>query len=219
MIKKNNREILTEFWNIIGKNLRIFSSGLQRLSSEVVASATARVGEIASEPKPKRRKTTQHTYSAERRASTGKYASLHGPAAAVKHFMGMCGHAVPESTVRMFRYAYHAELKSQSSAHSGPVSVSSLPCKPKGRPLLVGNLDNLVKQYIVQLRAAGGVINVDVVMAAARGIVESKNQSLLVEYGGKIAIERSWAKIIAHQNDLCETQRLYCCKDTHVRVR
>ena len=31
-------------------------------------------------------------------------------------------------------------------------------------------------------------------MAAARGIVESKNQSMLVDYGGKIAIERSWSK-------------------------
>ena len=31
-------------------------------------------------------------------------------------------------------------------------------------------------------------------MAAAIGIVESKNQSLLKEYGGQIAIEKTWAK-------------------------
>ena len=114
----------------------------------------------------------------------------------MKHFTGICGHVVPESTVRKFRDAYHADLKAQSSANSGPVSVLSLPCKPKGRPLLLGNLDNVVKQYILQLRAVGGVINVDVVMAAARGIVESKSRSMLVEYGGKIAIERSWSKFL-----------------------
>ena len=31
-------------------------------------------------------------------------------------------------------------------------------------------------------------------MAVARGIVECKSRSMLVEYGGKIAIERSWSK-------------------------
>ena len=86
------------------------------------------------EPKPKRRKTTQHTYSAERRARSGKYALLHGP---VKYFTGICGHVVPESTVRML------SMQAQSSANSGRVSVLSLPCKPKGRPLLLGNLDNV----------------------------------------------------------------------------
>ena len=46
------------------------------LPSEVVASANAHVGEMASEVelKPKRRKTMQNTYSAERRGSIRKYA-------------------------------------------------------------------------------------------------------------------------------------------------
>ena len=37
---------------------------------------------------------------------------------------------------------------------------------------------------------------VDVVMAAARGIVESKNCSVLVEYGENIAIDRSRDNIL-----------------------
>ena len=168
----------------------------RELPSEVLASANAQVGESASEiePRRKRAKVTQHSYSDETRASIGKYASLRGPAATVRHFSGICGHAVPESTVRKFRDIYRAELKAQSSLTSGPVTVSSLPCKPKGRPLLLGNLDAVVKQYVLQLRAAGGVINADVVVAAARGIVESKDRSKLVEYGGQISIEKSWAK-------------------------
>ena len=31
-------------------------------------------------------------------------------------------------------------------------------------------------------------------LCAVRGIVESKNRSLLQEYGGNITIDRSWAK-------------------------
>ena len=52
---------------------------------------------------------------------------------------------------------------------------------------MLGDLDKDVQEY-------GGVINTDVVVAAARGVVESKNRSLLVEHGGSIAIEKSWAK-------------------------
>ena len=162
--------------------------------AEAAACANSRVAGVGS--KLKRRKTTQHTYSAEVRASIGKYASLHGPIAAVKHFSTICRHTVPESTVRKFRDAYCRELKTQStgSSSSGPISITSLPCKPKGRPLLLGDLDSVVKQYILELRAAGGIINVDVAVAAARGIVESKNRSFLQEYGGNITIDRPWAK-------------------------
>ena len=70
----------------------------------------------------------------------------------MRHFSGICGHAVPESTVRKFRYIYRAELKARSSEVAGPVIISSLPCQPKGRPLLLGDLDAVVKQYILQLR-------------------------------------------------------------------
>ena len=62
------------------------------------------VGERTSEfaeVEPKPRKTTQHIYK-KTRDSDDKYAALHRLAAAVKHFSGICGHAVPgpESTVR-----------------------------------------------------------------------------------------------------------------------
>ena len=86
--------------------------------------------ELASEllPKSKRRKTTLHTYSSERRASIGKYVSLHGPTAAVKHFTKICDHTIPESTARKFRDAYLKALKASSTASSSHVSVASLPC-------------------------------------------------------------------------------------------
>ena len=55
---------------------------------------------------------------------------------------------------------------------------------------MLADFDQLVQDYVNQLRACEGVINSYVVLAAAIGIVESKNRSLLKEYGGQIAIER-----------------------------
>ena len=60
-----------------------------------------------------------------------------------------------------------------------PACIKTLPTKPRGRPLMLGDLDDLVKDYVKQLREAGGVVSTDVVMAAARGIVISKNRALL----------------------------------------
>ena len=62
--------------------------------------------------------------------------------------------------------AYWEELKAHSSVSSGGVP----PCHV--RPLPLGNLDTGVKQYIMQLQGAGDIINVDVALAAARGIVK-----------------------------------------------
>ena len=46
---------------------------------------------------------------------------------------------------------------------------------------MLGDLD---QRYIKQLRSAGGVINTDVAVAAARGMVISRNRALLKEFGG-----------------------------------
>ena len=86
------------------------------LPSQAVECGNLRVADLGSEiePRAKRRKTILHAYSAETRAQIGKYASHHGPQAAVKHFSGICGYRVPESTVRKFRGAYLDELKSNN---------------------------------------------------------------------------------------------------------
>ena len=167
------------------------------LPCEIIESANSAVGELASdEPAPKRRKTTIHTYDAKVRAQISKYTSQNDPQAAVNHFSKSCGHKIPESTLRKFRDAYLAELKRQTSTvrHGGAITISSLPTKPKGMPLKLGDLDWPIQSYIRKLRAAGGIINADVVVASATGVVLSKNRALLKQYGGSIVIERSWAK-------------------------
>ena len=75
--------------------------------------------------------------------------------------------------------------------------VASLPTKPQGRPLMLGKtLDTTVQEYITALRAAGGVVNISICMAAAEGIVISHDQGLVVKHGGHILITKSWARSI-----------------------
>ena len=154
------------------------------------------VGDLASEPPSKRSKTHRHSYQYDptTRAQIGEYTYNNGPTAAVRHFSMVLAYRIPESTTRKFRDAYVTELKKQhNSDSSDPLRVQTLPTKPRGRPLMLGDLDD-VKEYIKQLRTAGGVVSTAVVMAAARGIILSKNRALLQQYGGHIAIEKSWAR-------------------------
>ena len=66
---------------------------------------------------------------------------------------------------------------------------------------MLGDLDDIVKEYIKQLRTTGGVISTAVVMAAARGIILSKNQALLQEYGGSTSVVMAAARgIILSKN-------------------
>ena len=88
------------------------------------------------------------------------------------------------------------QLKLRRSADCGKdVTVSSLPTKPLGRPLLLGQeLDKAVQDYIEALRTAGGVVNSSIVVAAAIRIVGAKDASLLTSRGGSISITKCWAK-------------------------
>lgn len=72
-----------------------------------------------------------------------------------------------------------------------------LPLSPRGRPLKLGQYDDLVKAYIRRLRVAGGVVNAQIVMAGAKGILMFKDSTLLKENGGgggTIDITKEWAR-------------------------
>lgn len=135
-------------------------------TSESFASANASVSRLAEEAPPSKKRKTPQRYDGSTRAQIGQYAYLHGPQAAVRHFTKLRGHVLPESTARKFRDAYKTELKKGSQT-----CPETLPTKPRGRPLMLGDLDDVVKGYIRKLREAGGVVSTDIVIAAARGIV------------------------------------------------
>ena len=140
-----------------------------------------------------------NAYTPEQRAQVGKYAAENGPARAARHFSTLWNMTVPESSVRRLKTEYLQKVKEVSvkcEENEAPV-VASLPTKPQGRPLMLGKtLDTTVQEYITALRAAGGVVNTSICMAAAEGIVISHDQGLLVKHGGYILITKSWARSI-----------------------
>ena len=73
--------------------------------------------------------------------------------------------------------------------------VDSLPRKSQGRPILLGReIDKAVQEYVEATRNAGGVVNTAIVMAAAVGIMSSRNMTVLKSHGGHVEITKSWAK-------------------------
>ena len=73
--------------------------------------------------------------------------------------------------------------------------VDTLPLKKRGRPLLLGSeLDDQVKCYIKDARAAGTPIDTAVVMASGEATVRKTDKNLLKDNGGPIDITKTWAK-------------------------
>ena len=68
--------------------------------------------------------------------------------------------------------------------HHGPIAVTNLPPRQHGRSVMLGDLDHVVQDYVIKLRAAGGIITTRVVEAAAKGILQACNRYLLKENGG-----------------------------------
>ena len=151
-----------------------------------------------------------NSYSKEQRAMIGKYAAENGPTCAAKHYTAVWGIMINESTARRLKKEYLEKLKEEISENcrrqaeasdteehkDEPIVISELETKPRGRPVRLGEqLDSLVQEFLINLRAAGGVVNTTVVMGAAEGIIFSyRDISKLSSHGGHIDITKSWAQ-------------------------
>ena len=51
------------------------------------------------------------------------------------------------------------------------------------------------------LRLSWGVVNARLVVAAARGLIIARNCSLIVDYGGHLNPEKTWAKSLLRRMD------------------
>ena len=52
----------------------------------------------------------------------------------------------------------------------------------------------MVQEYILCVRAKGGIVNTAMVIAGARGLLQSLDRARLAEYGGLATMSRGWAK-------------------------
>ena len=75
----------------------------------------------------------------EQQAMIAQYASMNGIVSAVEHFSKELDVNLKESTVRTWKAKYLAEVRLRKKADDGtPLSVTSLPQKKRGRPLMLG---------------------------------------------------------------------------------
>ena len=75
-------------------------------------------------------------------------------------------------------------------------TVQELIPKKRGRPLILGeDLDKQVREYLLETRRHGGIVNTAVAIATRTEIVMSQNPSLLVG-DGKVELTKDWAKYL-----------------------
>jgi hypothetical protein len=63
------------------------------------------------------------------------------------------------------------------------------------RPLVLGNLDAKVQQYIQALRRAGTPVGSEMIIASAKGVTMSVDCTLLEENGGHLKLAKTWASL------------------------
>ena len=97
------------------------------------------------------------------------------------------------STVWKYKQLYEKEVS--ACAKSDDFSdITALPLKKQGRPLALGeSLDNQIQKYVCALQLAGTPVSCSLYLAAAEGIIVSKDRTVLTENGGYGALTRGWA--------------------------
>ena len=103
----------------------------------------------------------------------GKYSSIHGATAAVRKFEKSHPHLkLGESTAISLKKKYEELLKSKSEK-------TELTKFKRGRPLMLGLIDEKVKNFLLILRWKGGVVNSVVGLAAAQALIQKSSDEHL----------------------------------------
>ena len=147
------------------------------------------------------------------RYTIGKYAAIQGTAAALRKFKKLLSHyRLHESSVRAKRENYYRSVKSASLSSSSSSSSSSpikkLTLLKRGRPLLLGSLEEKVQKLLVALRSKGGVVNTIVVVTLAKALMEkSSDASLKVLDLDNSSLAKSLFVIMDFFKRACTTSR------------
>ena len=99
------------------------------------------------------------------RYEIGKYAAIHGSRAAERKFHTKTK-PLSESNARRFSKQYAEEI---SNAQKNNLAVNrNLSVLPRGRPLLLGSLDQMVQKLLLSLRRTGGLVSSAVAISSAK---------------------------------------------------
>jgi len=79
-------------------------------------------------------------------------------------------------------------------------NVVALPLKKRGRPkLLPEELDVKVIQMVKSMRQSGAVINFNIILAIAKGIILANDRTLLKENGGTVELGYKWCESLSNR--------------------
>jgi len=133
-------------------------------------------------------------YTSKQRAQIGKYANIHGAAAAARYFSRKLKHPVQPTTVKSIQKAFREEVTKRRRRGKDANSILMLPQKKCGRGLLLGEeVDTKLQLYLTTVQSSGGPVTARIAMAAAKGLLLARNRHTLAEYGGHIKLNRAWA--------------------------
>ena len=154
-------------------------SGLGELDNKAATEAT--------ESAQKNVRESYVKYTPEERCAIGKYTSEMGTAAAVRKFRKERPN-LNESTVRTFSKKYKDELKLAAQEKRAPKRKMEI--QKRGRPLLLGRVDEMVRGYISATRNRGGLVSRAIAIATAKALIKRNPQFNL----DHVVFGNSWAK-------------------------
>ena len=126
-------------------------------------------------------------YTPEERCNIGKYASEMRTAAAIRKFRKERLN-LNKSTVRIFASKYKDELKLAAQEKRAPKRKMEI--QKRGRPLLLGKVDEIVRSYLSATRYRGGLVSRSIAIATAKALIKRNPQFDL----DHVVFGNSWAK-------------------------
>ena len=103
-------------------------------------------------------------YSDQDRYKIARYASDHGSRSAARNFQTRYPN-LNESTVRGFLKKYKQKRAAERAGMEKP--TQTIAPNKRGRPILLGHIDEKVQTFLRALRKRGGVVNTTIAMATA----------------------------------------------------
>ena len=112
-------------------------------------------------------------WSEKERYEIGKYAAIHGSRAAEKNFHTK-EKPLSESNARRFSKLYKEEIsKAQKNNRDVTRNLSVL---PRGRPILLGSLDQMVQRFLLSLRRTGVLVSSAIAISASKVLIARNPQ-------------------------------------------
>ena len=181
---KEPKETVSHVSNVSATECALSVVEQQNINDNLASISQADITSKRKRPRPEKYKTTDST----QRWEIANHAIRHGFRPTAKKF------GVAESTVR----SYVKLLKDQPLPIQGRDAKDQIiPYRKRGaKTLLPGEIDSKVIQVVTNLRLNGAVVNYNVLVAIAKGIVTATDRTLLSENGGNISLSWKWCESV-----------------------